>query len=83
MYEEFTFEIEEVHDLGNGVTFCVISQCGRLADTAAWIPEERSARAKKASEAAVRKRTAARLAKERAARLTPSGSKHGRTRKRT
>jgi ketosteroid isomerase-like protein len=43
MYEEFTFEIEEVHDLGNGVTFCVISQCGRLADTAAWIPQERSA----------------------------------------
>jgi ketosteroid isomerase-like protein len=43
MYEEFTFEIEEVHDLGNGVTFCVISQGGRLADTAAWIPQERSA----------------------------------------
>jgi len=43
MYEEFTFEIEEVHELGNGVTFCVISQRGRLADTAVWIPQERSA----------------------------------------
>jgi ketosteroid isomerase-like protein len=42
-YEEFTFEIEEVDDLGNGVTFCVISQCGRLADATAWIPQERSA----------------------------------------
>jgi ketosteroid isomerase-like protein len=43
MYEEFTFELKEFHDLGNGVTFCVISQGGRLADTAAWVPEERSA----------------------------------------
>lgn len=37
MYEEFTFEIEEFRDLGNGVTFSVIRQGGRLADTAAWI----------------------------------------------
>ena len=37
MYEEFTFELEEFRDLGNGVTFSVVGQCGRLADTAAWI----------------------------------------------
>jgi hypothetical protein len=43
MYEEFTFELEEFRDLGNGVTFSVISQRGRLADTTAWVPEERSA----------------------------------------
>jgi ketosteroid isomerase-like protein len=43
MYEEFTFELKEFCDLGNGVSFSVISQRGRLADTAAWIPEERSA----------------------------------------
>ena len=45
-------------------------------------PEERSARAKKASEAAAQKRTAARLAKERAAKRAESGIKHSRTRKR-
>jgi hypothetical protein len=38
-------------------------------------PEERSARAKKASEAAARKRTAARLARERAARGTAPRAK--------
>jgi hypothetical protein len=42
-YEELTFEIEEFRDLGNGVTLSVISQHGRLADTIAWVPEERSA----------------------------------------
>ena len=42
MYEEFTFELKEFRDLGNGVTLTVISQRGRLADTAAWIPDERS-----------------------------------------
>jgi ketosteroid isomerase-like protein len=42
-YEELTFEIKEFCDLGNGVTFSAISQSGRLADTAAWVPEERSA----------------------------------------
>jgi ketosteroid isomerase-like protein len=36
-YEELTFEIEEFRDLGNGVTFGVISQRGRLADTAGWM----------------------------------------------
>ena len=43
MYEEFTFELKEFRDLGNGVTFSLISQGGRLADTGAWVPEERSA----------------------------------------
>jgi ketosteroid isomerase-like protein len=43
MYEELTFELKEFRDLGNGVTFSVISQGGRLAGTAAWIPQERSA----------------------------------------
>jgi ketosteroid isomerase-like protein len=43
MYEEFRLEAEEFLDLGNGVTFVVMSQCGRLADTGAWVPEERSA----------------------------------------
>jgi hypothetical protein len=43
MYEEFTCELKEFRDLGNGVTFSVISQGGRLAGTAAWVPEERSA----------------------------------------
>jgi ketosteroid isomerase-like protein len=42
-YEQFTFELKESRDLGNGVTFSVISQRGRLADTTAWVPEERSA----------------------------------------
>ena len=37
-------------------------------------PEERSARAKKASEAAARKRTAERLERERAARPTKKGA---------
>ena len=44
--------------------------------------EERSARAKKASEAEAKKRTAARLAKERAAKRAESRIKHSRTRKR-
>jgi ketosteroid isomerase-like protein len=39
VYEEFAFEPEEFRDLGNGVTFSVISQRGRVADTAAWIPD--------------------------------------------
>jgi hypothetical protein len=39
VYEEFAFEPEEFRDLGNGVTFNVISQRGRVADTAAWIPD--------------------------------------------
>ena len=43
MYEEFTWEVKEFCDLSNGVTFSVISQRGRLADTVAWVPEERSA----------------------------------------
>ena len=38
-------------------------------------PEERSARAKKASEAAAKKRTADRLAREREAKRTPSRGK--------
>jgi hypothetical protein len=38
-------------------------------------PEERSARAKKASEAAAQKRTAGRLARERAAKRTPERGK--------
>jgi hypothetical protein len=38
-------------------------------------PEERSARAKKASEAAAQKRTADRLARERAAKRTPERGK--------
>jgi hypothetical protein len=38
-------------------------------------PEERSARAKKASEAAAKKRTADRLARERAAKRTPERGK--------
>jgi len=42
-YEEFAFELEECRDLGNGVVFAVISQQARLAGSAAWIPEERSA----------------------------------------
>ena len=37
MYEEFTFELEDFRDLGNGVTSSVVRQGGRLADTAAWI----------------------------------------------
>jgi hypothetical protein len=44
-------------------------------------PEERSARAKRASEAAARKRTAERLARERATKRAASGIKRGRTRK--
>ena len=37
-YEELTFgEIKEFRDLGNGVTFSVLSQRGRLADTAGWM----------------------------------------------
>jgi ketosteroid isomerase-like protein len=43
MYEEFTFELKEFCDLGNDVTLCVVSQGGRLADTSAWVPDERSA----------------------------------------
>jgi ketosteroid isomerase-like protein len=43
MYEEFRLEAEEFLDLGNGVTFVVMSQGGRLAGTGAWVPEERSA----------------------------------------
>ena len=43
MYEEFTWEVKEFCDLSNGVTFSVSSQRGRLADTVAWVPEERSA----------------------------------------
>ena len=36
-YEELAFELEEFRDLGNGVTFSVLSQRGRLADTAGWL----------------------------------------------
>ena len=39
VYREFVFECEEFRDLGNGVTFIVISQRGRLTDSAAWIPD--------------------------------------------
>jgi ketosteroid isomerase-like protein len=39
VYEEFGFEPAEFRDLGNGVTFSVISQRGRVADTAGWIPD--------------------------------------------
>jgi hypothetical protein len=48
---------------------------GKLGGKAAaknMTPEERTARAKKASEAAARKRTADRLARERAAKKPPS-----------
>jgi ketosteroid isomerase-like protein len=38
-YDEFAFEPEEFRDLGNGVAFSVIGQRGRLADSAAWIPD--------------------------------------------
>jgi len=44
-------------------------------------PEQRSARAKKAAEAAAKKRKAARLELERAAKWAASGIKRGRTRK--
>jgi len=37
MYDEFTFEVEEFRDLGNGVAFGVVAQGGRLADTAGWV----------------------------------------------
>lgn len=37
MYDEFTFEVEEFRDLGNGVAFAVVAQGGRLADTAGWV----------------------------------------------
>ena len=39
VYVEFAIWCEEFRDLGNGVTFGVIGQHGRLADTAAWIPD--------------------------------------------
>ncbi len=29
-YEDFRIEAEEIHDFGNGVTFCVVLQQGRL-----------------------------------------------------
>jgi ketosteroid isomerase-like protein len=36
-YEDFTFELEEFRDLGNGVALGVVTQGGRLADTAARV----------------------------------------------
>jgi ketosteroid isomerase-like protein len=39
VYEQFAFEPEEFRDLGNGVLLSMISQRGRLADTAAWFPD--------------------------------------------
>jgi len=36
-YEDFTFELEEVRDLGNGVAFSVVRQGGRLAGAAGRI----------------------------------------------
>ena len=29
VYEDFQIEAEEIHDLGNGVTFCIVLQQGR------------------------------------------------------
>jgi ketosteroid isomerase-like protein len=36
-YEELSFETKDLRDLGSGVTFSVMSQRGRLADTAGWM----------------------------------------------
>ena len=37
VYEELEFELEEVHDLGNGVVFAVVLQEGRPAGSAGHV----------------------------------------------
>jgi hypothetical protein len=38
-YEEVTIELEEIRDLGHGVTFAVLSQHARLPGTTSWVHE--------------------------------------------